>query len=41
MISPPADYPLDIKAGVQHLDGATALEFVRERHAFAQQDGVE
>lgn len=30
--------PIDIKAGVQHLDGATALEFVRERHAFAQQD---
>jgi hypothetical protein len=23
MISPPADYPLDIKAGVQHLHGAT------------------
>jgi len=30
--------PLDLKAGVRHLDGATALEFVRERHAFAQQD---
>src|SRR5438105_2895214 len=30
--------PIDIKAGIQHLDGATALEFVRERHAFAQQD---
>jgi LCP family protein required for cell wall assembly len=30
--------PLDLKAGVQHLDGATALEFVRERHAFAAQD---
>jgi len=30
--------PIDIKPGVQHLDGATALEFVRERHAFAQQD---
>ena len=22
----------------QHMDGATALEFVRERHAFAQED---
>lgn len=33
------DYcPIDIKAGQQHMDGATALEFVRERHAFAQQD---
>jgi LCP family protein required for cell wall assembly len=33
------DYcPIDIKRGVQHMDGATALEFVRERHAFAQQD---
>lgn len=33
------DYcPIDIKPGVQHMDGATALEFVRERHAFAQQD---
>jgi hypothetical protein len=33
------DYcPLHIKKGVQHMDGATALEFVRERHAFAQQD---
>jgi polyisoprenyl-teichoic acid--peptidoglycan teichoic acid transferase len=33
------DYcPIDIKAGVQHMDGATALEFVRERHAFAAQD---
>lgn len=30
--------PIDIKPGIQHLDGATALEFVRERHAFAQQD---
>lgn len=30
--------PIDLKPGVQHLDGATALEFVRERHAFAQQD---
>ena len=30
--------PIDIKAGIQHLDGATALEFVRERHAFAEQD---
>lgn len=30
--------PIDIKAGPQHMDGATALEFVRERHAFAQQD---
>lgn len=30
--------PIDIKPGVQHMDGATALEFVRERHAFAQQD---
>jgi polyisoprenyl-teichoic acid--peptidoglycan teichoic acid transferase len=30
--------PIDIRAGIQHLDGATALEFVRERHAFAQQD---
>lgn len=33
------DYcPLHIGKGVQHMDGATALEFVRERHAFAQQD---
>jgi len=33
------DYcPIDIPAGTQHMDGATALEFVRERHAFAQQD---
>lgn len=33
------DYcPIDIKAGEQHMNGATALEFVRERHAFAQQD---
>lgn len=33
------DYcPIDIKPGVQHMSGATALEFVRERHAFAQQD---
>lgn len=33
------DYcPIDIKPGVQHMDGATALEFVRERHAFSQQD---
>lgn len=33
------DYcPIDIKPGVQHMDGAAALEFVRERHAFAQQD---
>jgi LCP family protein required for cell wall assembly len=33
------DYcPIDIKKGSQHMDGATALEFVRERHAFAQQD---
>ncbi|HZU13272.1 MAG TPA: LCP family protein [Chloroflexota bacterium] len=30
--------PIDIKAGVQHMNGATALEFVRERHAFVQQD---
>ncbi|GAC1399994.1 MAG: hypothetical protein NVSMB52_13580 [Chloroflexota bacterium] len=30
--------PIDIKSGTQHMDGATALEFVRERHAFAQQD---
>lgn len=30
--------PIDIKPGVQHMDGRTALEFVRERHAFAQQD---
>jgi LCP family protein required for cell wall assembly len=30
--------PIDIKPGVQHMDGATALEFVRERHAFSQQD---
>lgn len=30
--------PIDIKPGTQHMDGATALEFVRERHAFAQQD---
>src|SRR5947209_6842023 len=33
------DYcPIDIKPGMQHMSGATALEFVRERHAFAQQD---
>ncbi len=33
------DYcPIDIKPGLQHMTGATALEFVRERHAFAQQD---
>src|SRR5438477_11436557 len=33
------DYcPIDIKPGTQHMNGATALEFVRERHAFAQQD---
>lgn len=33
------DYcPIDIKPGPQHMDGATALEFVRERHAFVQQD---
>jgi LCP family protein required for cell wall assembly len=33
------DYcPIDIKPGRQHMNGATALEFVRERHAFAQQD---
>jgi len=33
------DYcPLHISKGVQHMSGATALEFVRERHAFAQQD---
>lgn len=30
--------PIDIKPGEQHMNGATALEFVRERHAFAQQD---
>ncbi|HLJ66410.1 MAG TPA: LCP family protein [Chloroflexota bacterium] len=30
--------PIDIKSGEQHMDGATALEFVRERHAFVQQD---
>lgn len=30
--------PIDIKPGQQHMDGATALEFVRERHAFVQQD---
>jgi LCP family protein required for cell wall assembly len=30
--------PIDIKPGTQHMDGAHALEFVRERHAFAQQD---
>ncbi|HZS95118.1 MAG TPA: LCP family protein, partial [Chloroflexota bacterium] len=30
--------PIDIKAGVQHMNGYRALEFVRERHAFAQQD---
>lgn len=30
--------PIDIKPGTQHMDGATALEFVRERHAFTQQD---
>ncbi|MBV9280840.1 MAG: LCP family protein [Chloroflexi bacterium] len=30
--------PIDIKPGRQHMDGATALEFVRERHAFSQQD---
>jgi hypothetical protein len=33
------DYcPIDIKPGMQHMSGATALEFVRERHAFSQQD---
>jgi LCP family protein required for cell wall assembly len=33
------DYcPIDIKPGRQHMDGQTALEFVRERHAFTQQD---
>jgi LCP family protein required for cell wall assembly len=33
------DYcPIDIKKGTQHMDGKTALEFVRERHAFTQQD---
>lgn len=33
------DYcPIDIKPGTQHMSGTTALEFVRERHAFAQQD---
>jgi polyisoprenyl-teichoic acid--peptidoglycan teichoic acid transferase len=33
------DYcPIDIPRGTQHMNGATALEFVRERHAFAQQD---
>jgi LCP family protein required for cell wall assembly len=33
------DYcPIDIKKGTQHMNGATALEFVRERHAFSQQD---
>jgi polyisoprenyl-teichoic acid--peptidoglycan teichoic acid transferase len=30
--------PIDIKPGKQHMNGATALEFVRERHALAQQD---
>lgn len=30
--------PIDIMPGEQHMDGATALEFVRERHAFVQQD---
>lgn len=30
--------PIDIKQGTQRMDGKTALEFVRERHAFAQQD---
>jgi LCP family protein required for cell wall assembly len=30
--------PIDIKPGVQKMNGATALEFVRERHAFAQED---
>lgn len=30
--------PIDIKPGAQHMNGRTALEFVRERHAFAQQD---
>ena len=33
------DYcPIDIKKGTQHMNGGTALEFVRERHAFSQQD---
>jgi polyisoprenyl-teichoic acid--peptidoglycan teichoic acid transferase len=33
------DYcPIDIKKGMQHMSGKTALEFVRERHAFTQQD---
>lgn len=33
------DYcPIDIKAGPQHMDGATSLEFVRERHALQQED---
>lgn len=30
--------PIDIKKGLQHMAGYQALEFVRERHAFAQQD---
>jgi hypothetical protein len=30
--------PIDIKKGQQHMSGYLALEFVRERHAFAQQD---
>jgi LCP family protein required for cell wall assembly len=33
------DYcPLHIKKGRQHMDGKTALKFVRERHAYVQQD---
>ena len=30
--------PIDIRKGPQHMSGYQALEFVRERHAFAQQD---
>lgn len=30
--------PIDIKKGWHHMSGYQALEFVRERHAFAQQD---
>ena len=30
--------PIDIKAGCQKMDGTVALEYVRERHVYAQQD---
>ncbi len=31
-------HPIDIKAGCQHMDGTTALEYARERHANVQED---